>query len=487
MNRVTRIEILIACAIACFLAFCLASSARCDDISDAKARLRAIERQKAPAETPIAESLDPVPDPAFQRAQPEIEFSQAMHSQQVETYFAVFFAQNCGGCLRMKDEGVIEALENAGHRVTVCDISTDPQPTVMAAPEVWLCDSNRKPLRKWKGYQTSKTLLTPTITEGLCKLSSNGSKWSGVSIGDGLILTVAHHKQTEEFFVDFPLQFGGTEYVRLPAELVKSDEDADLSVLRFRTPDLIDVKDYDISELPASAIEIPGYLGGDTPKRVKVRKKNIATRVAGILIDSYDGMGISSPQFGMSGSPLLTPQQQIAGIQAIGAGSEIGAVTVDTIRTFLQDVDREDSDIVASVANATATPETFAAVLAAHLAETSGQKEADEIVDGLEPTYGSLFDLTIDAPDTWRLMAAKLLTAQRISFETAGITLDWTGPKRTFVVASDGLQISPPVKVTLNKWMIRYSCSLDGVSYTPDLTRMTMLLSGAPDLTIHLR
>jgi hypothetical protein len=91
-------------------------------------------------------------------------------------------------------------------------------------------------------------------------------------------------------------------------------------------------------------------------------------------------------------------------------------------------------------------------------------------------------------------MAAKLLTAQRITFESAGITLDWTGPKRTFVIGGgrsqtepQQMQISPPVKVTLSKWMIRYSCSLDGVSYTPDLTRMTMLLSGAPDLTIHLR
>ena len=84
-------------------------------------------------------------------------------------------------------------------------------------------------------------------------------------------------------------------------------------------------------------------------------------------------------------------------------------------------------------------------------------------------------------------MASKLLTAQKIEFPTAGITLDWTGPTRTFSVSGDAMNISPPVKVTLNKWLIRYSCALDGVSYTSDLSTVTMLLSGAPDLTVRLR
>jgi len=234
---------------------------------------------------------------------PGIEFQQDPKAAEPKAFFALYFAQHCGPCERMKADGVVAALESAGHGVLIVDITEDPQPTVSAAPEVWLCDSNRKPIRKWKGYTTAKELLTKTTAEGLCKLSAGGSKWSGVSIGDGLVLTVSHHDKTEGFVVEFPLQFGGSQYVKLDAELIKTDADADLSVLRFHAPELIEVKSHAVCNLPASAIEIPGYLSGETPKRVRVRKKNIVSRVSGILIDSYDGDGIVSPQVGMSGSP----------------------------------------------------------------------------------------------------------------------------------------------------------------------------------------
>jgi hypothetical protein len=339
------------------------------------------------------------------------------------------------------------------------------------------------PIRKFAGYHTAAQILKPFAGDGTCRLSANGTKWSGVAIGDGLILTVAHHDQPDGFYAEFPASFGSTDFARVSAELVKIDKDADLSVLRYELPELVTVRSYDVSELPATAIEIPGYLAGETPKRVKLHRKRGGTKVAGIAIDSYDGIGISSPQFGMSGSPLMTPDKQIAGIQSIGAGSEVGAVTVDTIRQFLSDVERQRMESVANVEGVAASPETFAGVLAAHLMESNPTPDSP---DG-EVAYGSLFDFSFDAPETWKQFGSKLLTAQRIEFGTAGITLDWTGPKRIFSVAADRIEISPPVKVSLNKWLIRYSCSLDGVTYTPDLSSVTMLLTGAPDLTVNLK
>jgi hypothetical protein len=350
MNRVTRIELLIACAIACFLAFCLASVGRCDDITDAKKRLQEIERAKPAPHVIDPAPLTPVPDPISDRRSPAIEFQAANSDVQISERLpraVLVCGQYCSPCLRMEKE--LEGLVG-GPSMPIQVVSN------------WLAND----LDKW-GIAPSMQLGTPYL---------------------------------------FILDKEGKVHALTPAGLG--------CVLR-------------------------GYQTKDT-------------------VLQY----LAKPEHGVDINTQPAPMQSMT----------------------------------ADVHDATATPETFAAVLAAHLAETSGQQAADPVLDGLGPSqvYGSLFDLTIDAPDTWRLMAAKLLTAQRITFESAGITLDWTGPKRTFVIGGgrsqtepQQMQISPPVKVTLNKWMIRYSCSLDGVSYTPDLTRMTMLLSGAPDLTVNLR
>lgn len=459
-----------------FLAFC-AGVAKCDEVDKARLRLREIEAAKSVLDGPT-----PVPDPISERPEPAIEFERVVQSTVEETYFCFFTKPFCSHCQRMEDDGIEAALKDAGHVVRVVNIDREPHESVSAAPEVWLCDSGGMPIRRWRGYHTAKQILSPFSGDGLCRMYANDHKWSGVAIGDGLILTVAHHEQDDGFFAEFPTSFGSTEYARVSADLIKIDKKADLSVLRYRLPESVTIKPYDLTELAANAIEIHGYFEGQTPKRVKIRKKDKPSAIAGIAIDSYDGFGIASPQFGMSGSPLLTPDKRIAGIQAIGQGSEIGAVTVDTIRTFLADVDRIESDAIASVANAEASPETFAAVVAAHLAESSGRNpQSEEIV------YGSLFDFSIDVPESWKSIGSKILTAQELKFPAAGITVDWTGPQRSFVVGPNKLAISPPVKVTLDKWLISYSAALDGVEFKTDLSSVTFLLTGAPDLTVNLK
>lgn len=165
-----------------------------------------------------------------------------------------------------------------------------------------------------------------------------------------------------------------------------------------------------------------------------------------------------------------------------------GYHTTDQIKAYLQHADhqvslkpRDDPPVVADVENADASPETFAAVLAAHLAEASGQETEEPML------YGGLFDFNVDVPESWKQIGVKILNAQKIEFASAGITVDWTGATRSFNVSKDSVAISPPVRVTLKKWFLSYAAALDGVQFSEDLTTVTVLLTGAPDLTIHLR
>lgn len=165
-----------------------------------------------------------------------------------------------------------------------------------------------------------------------------------------------------------------------------------------------------------------------------------------------------------------------------------GYHSADQIKQYLQHGDHQVSlkpdeplPVVAEVENADVSPETFAAVLAAHLAESSGQ-QADEPM-----LYGGLFDFNVDVPESWKQIGVKILTAQKIEFAAAGITVDWTGATRSFNVSKDSVVISPPVRVTLKKWFLSYAAALDGVQFSEALTTVTVLLTGAPDLTIHLR
>lgn len=128
-----------------------------------------------------------------------------------------------------------------------------------------------------------------------------------------------------------------------------------------------------------------------------------------------------------------------------------------------------------------AAPTTLAAVLAAHLIQSSGQTPTEQY------TVGGLFDFNVDVPETWKTIGAKILSAQKLEFPTAGISVDWSGPTRSFTVSSSALTISPPVKVTVSKWLITYSAALDGIQYAADLSSVTFLLTGAPDLQVNLK
>lgn len=146
-----------------------------------------------------------------------------------------------------------------------------------------------------------------------------------------------------------------------------------------------------------------------------------------------------------------------------------------TVPTF-----ETESAVVATVEGGSASPELFAAVLAGHLMESSGQETDDSPV-----LMGGLFDFTINVEDSWKRLATTILTTRQAQFPSAGITIDW-GAEQTLKKTRNAITIQPPVKVTARKWVFNYSAALNGVRYADDLSSVTLDLTGAPDVTINL-
>ena len=472
------------------------------DVDAARARLQQLEEQRkqaaqieaAKAEAHLAEqaaavaaesgdvrSPAPEPDDNF-AAVPEITFEEPVSSA-APPYFRLFVADNCGPCNRMKAEGVPEAIKAAGYECHVQNVTHEPHPDVTSAPQLWLYAGDGTPVRRWPGYRKAADILKPISVDGVCLMNANGVVFSGVAISNNLILTCNHHFEDDGFYAKFPTTFGSEDFVQVSCKLLKRDKPADLCVLQYETPPLVTVKAYPVAKKAADAIVANGYYDGKQPKKLNVRRTQRDNNEAS-KIDFYFADGVTHRQVGMSGGPLLTGSGEVVGIKsrANDTGTVI-SVSHPTIVEFLSDVsvnERDQMQTVATITNATATPDTFAAAVSAHLMRESGQPSPGE-------PMGSLFTFDVDAPESWLAIARKVVTAQTLDFPRAGLTVDWTGPTRSFSVASDGMRINPPVKVTVNKWLISYTAKLDGISYTPDLTSVTILLTGAPDLTINLK
>lgn len=220
--------------------------------------------------------------------------------------------------------------------------------------------------------------------------------------------------------------------------------------------------------------------------------------VANWMANDLDELGITpGMQLGTPYVFVIDKDGKVHGLEPTGLTCVLrGYQTRETLMKYLTDPKHgiditppDKSPVVATVTNAELCPDTLAAVLSVHLMREAGA-DVEQLSHDAPPDsqiMGGLFDFSFDVPDAWREAAAKLVTLQRYEFPSAGITVDWSGPTRSFSVGPTETRISPGVKVTLNKWLVRYSASLDGLSYTPDLTTVTLLLTGAPDLTVHLR
>lgn len=125
--------------------------------------------------------------------------------------------------------------------------------------------------------------------------------------------------------------------------------------------------------------------------------------------------------------------------------------------------------------------DVVAAVLSAHLLRYAGEQPTEPV------TFGSLIEIEFDAPESVLSIARRLLIEQRIELPASGLSIDWTGDKRTFSVTKDSLTLSPGIGVTVRKFGLRKSATLKTVRFTRDLRSISLELDGLPDVTVKLR
>ena len=166
--------------------------------------------------------------------------------------------------------------------------------------------------------------------DGICYLTANGKSWSGVAISDKIVLSVAHHGETGDVRVEFPEgRHGAFNRLSVKAQVIKADRRKDLSVLSYEAPAWASIESYPITELPDRAV-IKGFVQGD-PLELDCKVVRRDTMIDGYVCNTMHGKAV----MGMSGSPLVV-DGGTAGIQIGGTSTTIDAVSVETIRLFLE-------------------------------------------------------------------------------------------------------------------------------------------------------
>jgi hypothetical protein len=132
--------------------------------------------------------------------------------------------------------------------------------------------------------------------------------------------------------------------------------------------------------------------------------------------------------------------------------------------------------VVAAISGAQLNPQTIAAALAVHLHQHQGLNP---------PAFESLFDITVDTPDSARGWIADMLSKQSVDFPSSGFAISWKGGDRTISVAPGRIQITPGATVSVQKFGVSLSTTLRGVTHADDLNWITLELDGAPDLTVR--
>jgi hypothetical protein len=138
--------------------------------------------------------------------------------------------------------------------------------------------------------------------------------------------------------------------------------------------------------------------------------------------------------------------------------------------------DAVSESVEAVLSDAPLSVGTLAAVLAMHMAPD----------DEPPAMFGALWNVDAEISEPLRATLRRLLVDQRLEFESAGISADWSGSDRSVKVGAGRLTLTPGVKVSATKWRVRVRATLNAVSYPQDLSSVTLELSGAPDLTVRL-
>lgn len=276
--------------------------------------------------------------------------TEGLKSAADSEYFVVFTASWCGPCQRLKQNELVQLsdktwkLKNSDYQVTVVDIEKDTQwkKSVVSLPTIWMVDrESRWPIEEWVGYTEASQLLAPTQIDGVCRLSANNKKWSGVAIAPDLVLTCAHHDEADNIKLEFPLAGSSGTFVSVRGRVRKANRKSDVSVIDFRLPAKYRLKSYPVRA--GKPIRIKGYAGIKAESRLlEVALEKPAGVLDGYTVRTLQLTGQS--ESGMSGSPVLAEddgQLTVTGIQFGGKDNVIDFATVDSINALLQEAQSE--------------------------------------------------------------------------------------------------------------------------------------------------
>lgn len=172
--------------------------------------------------------------------------------------------------------------------------------------------------------------------DGICRLSCEGSTWSGIAISETQILTVAHHgfDAGKVIRAEFPFgKHGAFERIGVKSTVLRSDTARDLSLLSYSQPVVAKVRCYPVGKSLAigdNAV-ISGYVADQAMVvTCPLRRADLEVTGTGIPIFEFNGVAVS----GMSGSGVVRDGYAV-GIQFGGDATCLHAVTVESINVFL--------------------------------------------------------------------------------------------------------------------------------------------------------
>lgn len=172
--------------------------------------------------------------------------------------------------------------------------------------------------------------------DGICRLSCEGTTWSGIAISETQILTVAHHGFESGKVIRAEFAFGkhgAFERIGVKATVLRSDTGRDLSLLSYSHPVVAQVRCYPVGKalLIGDSAVIAGYVADQAMVvTCPLRRTDLEVTGTGIPILDFNGAAVS----GMSGSGAVQDGYTV-GIQFGGDKTCLHAVTVESIRQFL--------------------------------------------------------------------------------------------------------------------------------------------------------
>ena len=423
----------------------------------------------------VATMRSPAPEPDDNFADvPEITFDEPVSSADAAPLPGSSSPTICGRCNRMKAEGVPEAIKAAGYAMPRAEQQThEPHPDVTSAHQLWLYAGDGTPVRRWPGYRKAADVLKAdqrrrTVQAEREEQPGEGFKrWSGAAIADGLILTLHTMRKRRAFSLSSPTQFGTTDFVQIRCELLKIDLKADLCLLRFDPLPMLRIKTYKVSDRPPEAVQ-----ASDTSKATNHSGFESARKQPQHGPRHRDGLiHRRRHQFASGwngGSPMLTPDEQIVGVQVLGMRDEIDAVSLETIRAFLP-AESPESSTVATITNAT------------HQRRTRSPRRLGSSDARIRPAQsrepmGSLFTFDVDAPGPAGDRSQSRDSSDAGFPPRSDGRLDWPD-----AIVFGGLRWNADQSTSEShrqQVADQLRPNSDGISYTPDLTSVTVLLTG---------